>query len=393
MKFEYAQADRAFAREVREFVREKLPADIRRKVEQGLRLERSDLQRWHVLLDKRGWGAPHWPVEHGGTGWTAMQRHIFGEECLLGHAPRVTNAGISLVGPLLIAFGSEKQKQRFLPGIRNSSSWWAQGYSEPESGSDLASLRTRAVRDGSDFIVSGHKIWTSYAHFADWIFCLVRTNLDVKPQMGISMLLIDAHSPGVKIRPIRMLEGGNDLNEVFFDEVRVPGENLVGECDMGWTYAKHTHSNERTGIAGVAACKQQLARLKKLAARQGLMEDALLRGRIAELDMQAMALEYMGLKIFSANRVTRTSSAAPSILKVRGTELRQAIYSLMVQVAGPDAVPFQPEAFEDGFEGDLVSPADCMGLAANYLDARKLSIYGGANEVQRNLIAKALFTS
>ena len=390
MKYQFSAADEAFAHEVRTFVRERLPHDIRDKVARGMRLERQDFQRWHALLCERGWGTPNWPVAYGGPGWTPMQRHIFGEECLLGNAPRVVNSGLGLVGPMLIAFGSEEQKARYLPGMRDSSTWWAQGYSEPDSGSDLASLRTRAVREGDHFIVNGHKIWTSYAHFCDMLFCLVRTNPDVKPQEGISMLLIDARSPGVTIRPIPMLEGGTDLNEVFLDNVRVPVENVVGEVDKGWTYAKHTLGNERTGIAGVASCKQQLARLKDLAAMQGLLGDPLIRARVAELEMQTMALEFMGLKILSTNVKTSTSAVAPSILKVFGTELRQQIYSLLVQVAGPQALPFTPEAFHADFEGEWASPVELMSVAANYFDARKLSIYGGANEVQRNLIAKSV---
>lgn len=398
MKHTFSAEDQAFAQEVRDFVRTQLPADIRDKVARGLRVERADIQRWHARLHARGWGTPHWPVAHGGTGWTPMQRYIFSEECLLGHAPRVVNSGLGLVGPMLMAFGSPAQQARYLPGMRDSSTWWAQGYSEPDAGSDLASLRTRAVRDGDHFLVTGHKVWTSYAHFCDMLFCLVRTNPDVKPQEGISMLLIDARSPGVTIRPIPMLEGGSDLNEVFLDEVRVPVENLVGEVDKGWTYAKHTLGNERTGIAGVASCKQQLARLKDLAQRQPdgdrtVLDDPLVRARIAELEMQTMALEFMGLKIMSANGQGVTAPVAPSILKVFGTELRQAIYSLMVQVAGPQAIPFQPDAFHSDHEGELASPAELMGVAANYFDARKLSIYGGANEVQRHLIAKSLLAA
>ena len=230
------------------------------------------------------------------------------------------------------------------------------------------------------------------------LFCLVRTEPEGKPQEGISMMLIDARSPGVSIRPIAMLEGGTDLNEVFLDDVWVPAENLVGEINKGWTYAKHTLGNERTGIAGVASCKQQLARLKELASRQAdgagvLLDDPLIRARLAELEMQTMALEFMGLKIMSAEATSVTSAVAPSILKVFGTELRQSIYSLMLQVAGPEAIPFTPEAFHANFSGDLASPLELMSVAANYLDARKLSIYGGANEVQRNLIAKSLLAA
>ncbi|MFM8864697.1 MAG: acyl-CoA dehydrogenase family protein, partial [Limnohabitans sp.] len=362
MKLQFTPEEEAFRLEVREYVKTRLPADIKRKVELGLRLEHEDYVTWFRILESRGWLTPSWPVAHGGPGWSHVQRYIFDEETLLGGAPRIIASGIQMLGPVLIAYGTEEQKKKYLPDIRQSNTWWAQGFSEPGAGSDLATIRTTAVLepDGKHFVVNGHKIWTSYAHFCDMLFCLVRTNPDVKPQEGISMLLIDARSPGVTIRPIPMLEGGTDLNEVFLDNVRVPVENVVGEVDKGWTYAKHTLGNERTGIAGVASCKQQLARLKDLAAMQGLLGDPLIRARVAELEMQTMALEFMGLKILSTNVKTSTSAVAPSILKVFGTELRQQIYSLLVQVAGPQALPFTPEAFHADFEGELASPVELM---------------------------------
>jgi alkylation response protein AidB-like acyl-CoA dehydrogenase len=395
MKLEYAAADLAFRDEVRAFVKANLDPKIRRKVELGLRLERDDYVAWYTLLNERGWITPGWPAEHGGPGWTPLQRHIFDEETLLMGAPRIIASGINMLGPVLIRFGTDEQKRRYLPAIRRSETWWAQGFSEPGAGSDLAAVRTSAVRkrdaDGEHFIVNGHKVWTSYAHWCSMMFALVRTNPDAaKPQEGISFLLIDMSAPGVEVRPIRMLEGGTDLNEVYLDNVRVPVENLVGELHQGWTCGKFLLGHERTGIAGIGSCKQQLARVRSVAAQQGIDGDPGLRQRIAQFEAELMALEFTGLRMLSPNQKSRVPGVEASVLKVRGTELRQAIYELLLDVAGPDAVPFDERAMTlEGAEGCASAPG-VASLAANYLDARKLSIYGGANEVQRNLIARAV---
>jgi alkylation response protein AidB-like acyl-CoA dehydrogenase len=395
MRLEFSAADEAFREEVRAFVRDNLRPDIRRKVELGLRLERDDFVAWYTRLYERGWITPSWPTEYGGPGWTPLQRTIFDEETLLGGAPRIIASGIQMLGPVLIGFGTEEQKRRYLPAIRRSETWWAQGFSEPGAGSDLAAIRTTAVRDGDSFIVNGHKVWTSYAHFCDMAFCLVRTDLDAKPQESISFLLIDMKSPGVEVRPIRMLEGGNDLNEMYFDNVRVPAENLVGELNKGWSYGKYLLGHERTGIAGIGSCKQQLQRLRTLAAQQGLGNDAVLNAHLAQFEIDLMALEFTGLRMLSANQQSRVPSVEASMLKVRGTELRQAIYETLVEVAGPHAVPFDEAALLDlaGAEAGAITPPELVAIAANYLDSRKLSIYGGANEVQRNLISKAFLTA
>jgi len=395
MRLEFSAADEAFREEVRAFVRDNLRPDIRRKVELGLRLERDDFVAWYTRLYERGWITPSWPTEYGGPGWTPLQRTIFDEETLLGGAPRIIASGIQMLGPVLIGFGTEEQKRRYLPAIRRSETWWAQGFSEPGAGSDLAAIRTTAVRDGDSFIVNGHKVWTSYAHFCDMAFCLVRTDLDAKPQESISFLLIDMKSPGVEVRPIRMLEGGNDLNEMYFDNVRVPAENLVGELNKGWSYGKYLLGHERTGIAGIGSCKQQLQRLRTLAAQQGLGNDAVLNAHLAQFEIELMALEFTGLRMLSANQQSRVPSVEASMLKVRGTELRQAIYETLVEVAGPHAVPFDEAALLDlaGAEAGAITPPELVAIAANYLDSRKLSIYGGANEVQRNLISKAFLTA
>lgn len=408
MRLAYSPADEAFRQEVRAFVRERLPADIRRKVELGLRLEQADYVTWFRILEARGWLTPGWPVEHGGPGWNPLQRHIFDEETLLGGAPRIVASGIQMLGPVLIAYGTAEQKAKYLPDIRACRTWWAQGFSEPGAGSDLASLRTTAVLepDGQHFVVNGHKVWTSYATWCSMMFALVRTDPGAaKPQEGISFLLIDMATPGVTVRPIRMLEGGTDLNEVYLDQVRVPRENLVGELHQGWGYGKFLLGHERTGIAGIGSCKQQLARARALAARQGLAADPLLRARLAQFETELMALEMTALRLLSRGQRSRTPEVEASMLKVLGTELRQALYETLLEIGGPDALPFSAEAqFLEAWAGagdadvpDAAAPlpvaAECATLAANALDSRKLSIYGGSNEVQRNLIARAVLAA
>lgn len=392
MKLQFSAADEAFRQEVRAFVKDKLPADIRRKVELGLRLEHADYVTWFRILEARGWLTPGWPVEHGGPGWNHVQRYIFDEETLLGGAPRIIASGIQMLGPVLHAFGTEEQKRKYLPDIRQSNTWWAQGFSEPGAGSDLATVRTTAVLepDGKHFVVNGHKVWTSYAHWCSMMFALVRTDPHAsKPQEGISFLLIDMASPGLTVRPIRMLEGGTDLNECYLDNVRVPVDNLVGELHKGWSYGKYLLGHERTGIAGIGSCKQQLARARQLAQQQGLGDDPVLQARLAQFDVELMALEFTALRLLSDHQQSRTPGVEASMLKVRGTELRQAIFEALVDIAGPDAVPFSLEAQSLEHLDEAVTDPTLVALAANCLDARKLTIYGGTNEVQRNLIARA----
>jgi alkylation response protein AidB-like acyl-CoA dehydrogenase len=392
MRLDFSAADEAFRQEVRSFVRARLPADIRKKVELGLRLEHADYVTWFNILEERGWLTPGWPVAHGGPGWNHLQRYIFDEETLLAGAPRIIASGIQMLGPVLMAFGTAEQKARYLPDIRASRTWWAQGFSEPGAGSDLAAVRTTAVLepDGKHFVVNGHKVWTSYAHWCSMMFALVRTDPNAaKPQEGISFLLIDMNTPGLTVRPIRMLEGGTDLNECFLDNVRVPVENLVGELHKGWSYGKYLLGHERTGIAGIGSCKQQLARARRLAQRQGLGDDALLQARLAQFEVELMALEFTALRLLSPNQQSRVPAVEASMLKVRGTELRQAIYETLVDIAGPQAVPFSQEAqFLEHLDLAAVDE-DMVALAANCLDSRKVTIYGGTNEVQRNLIARA----
>jgi alkylation response protein AidB-like acyl-CoA dehydrogenase len=392
MQLQFTPEQEAFRLEVRAFVKAHLPADIRRKVELGLRLEHADYVTWFRILQARGWLTPGWPVAHGGPGWDHVQRYIFDEETLLGGAPRIIASGIQMLAPVLLAFGTEAQKQQYLPDILNSNTWWAQGFSEPGAGSDLAAVRTTAVLepDGRHFVVNGHKVWTSYAHWCSMMFALVKTDPNAaKPQEGISFLLIDMKTPGLTVRPIRMLEGGNDLNECYLDNVRVPVENLVGELHKGWSYGKYLLGHERTGIAGIGSCKQQLARARALADQQGLGEDALLQNKLMQFEVELMALEFTALRLLSAHQQSKTPGVEASMLKVRGTELRQAIYETLVDIAGPDAVPFSAEAqFLEHLEA-AAQDETLVSLAANCLDSRKVTIYGGTNEVQRNLIAKA----
>jgi alkylation response protein AidB-like acyl-CoA dehydrogenase len=392
MQLQFTPEQEAFRLEVRAFVKAHLPADIRRKVELGLRLEHADYVTWFRILQACGWLTPGWPVQHGGSGWSHVQRYIFDEETLLGGAPRIIASGIQMLAPVLLAFGTEAQKQQYLPDILASNTWWAQGFSEPGAGSDLAAVRTTAVLepDGKHFVVNGHKVWTSYAHWCSMMFALVKTDPNAaKPQEGISFLLIDMKSPGLTVRPIRMLEGGNDLNECYLDNVRVPAENLVGELHKGWSYGKYLLGHERTGIAGIGSCKQQLARARALADRQGLGEDALLQNKLMQFEVELMALEFTALRLLSAHQQSKTPGVEASMLKVRGTELRQAIFETRVDIAGPDAVPFSAEAqFLEHLDA-AAQDESLVTLAANCLDSRKLTIYGGTNEVQRNLIAKA----
>ncbi|HXZ07977.1 MAG TPA: acyl-CoA dehydrogenase family protein [Paraburkholderia sp.] len=393
MRLEFSVEDQAFRAEVREFVKQNLSPRMKRKSELGLRIEREDYVEWYTLLYEKGWITPSWPKEHGGPGWTHVQRYIFDEETLLGGAPRIVASGINMLGPVLNAFGTPEQKAKYIPAIRRSETWWAQGFSEPGAGSDLAAVRTTAVLDGDHFVVNGHKVWTSYAHWCDMMFALVRTDPNAKPQEGISFLLIDMRAPGVEVRPIRMLDGGTDLNEVYLDDVRVPKENLVGELNKGWTYGKYLLGHERTGIAGIGSCKQQLARVRHLVKQQGLEGDPLLQARISRFEIELMALEFTGLRMLSANQASRVPSVEAPMIKVRGTELRQGIYALLTEIAGPFCVPFDEQALVDQASYEGVSPDELTAVAANYFDARKVSIYGGTNEVQRNLISRALFNA
>eukprot|EP01031_Cornospumella_fuschlensis_P039568 gene39568-48172_t len=389
MDLNFTEAELAFRAEVREWVRANLPADIAHKVRGALRLNKDDLQRWAKILGKKGWLGWGWPREFGGPGWNAVQKHLFEEECALAGAPRVVPFGPVMVAPVIMAFGNAEQQQRFLPGIASGEVWWSQGYSEPGSGSDLASVKTRAERQGNQYIVNGQKTWTTLGQYGEWIFCLVRTSTEGKPQTGISFLLIDMKSPGVTVRPITMLDGGHEVNEVFFDNVAVPAENLIGEENKGWTYAKHLLSHERTNIADVNRSKRELERLKRIAQREGVWNDTRFRDEVAKLEVDVVALEMLVLRVLSAEKSGKNSLDIAGLLKIRGSEIQQRYSELMMLAAGPFALPLVREAMEAGWQGDF--PGGALGnapLASTYFNMRKTTIYGGSNEVQRNIVSQ-----
>ncbi len=390
MDFAFSAEETAFRAEVREFVRENLPADIRHKVVEHKTLGKDDFVRWQKILHRKGWMAPAWPVQFGGTGWTPTQRYLFEEECAAAGAPGVISFGVNMVGPVIIAFGTPEQQRYYLPRILASEDWWCQGYSEPGAGSDLASLHTRAVRDGDHYVVNGQKTWTTLAQHADMIFCLVRTSLEAKRQEGISFLLIDMSAPGVSVRPIITLDGGHEVNEVWFDNARVPVANLVGEEGKGWSCAKFLLSHERSGIAQVARWKRELEFLKTMAREvqssgRALMEDPLFRGKLARAEIDLLALEITDLRVLASDREGRAPGPEASILKIKGTEMQQTITELMMEALGPYALPFMP-----GDDAAPVGPVYAAPLAARYFNYRKASIYGGSNEIQRNIIARRI---
>ena len=381
MDLNYTKEEQAFRDEVRTFISGNLPKDISEKVLHHKRLVKDDWARWQKILYKQGWVAPNWPKEYGGCAWTPIQQHIFEDECGYAGAPRVMPFGLVMVAPVIQNFGSQWQKEYFLPRILSSEDWWAQGYSEPGSGSDLASLKCKAVREGDFYIVNGQKTWTTLGQYADWIFCLVRTDPEAKAQRGISFLLIDMKTPGVTVRPIITLDGAHEVNEVWLEDVRVPVENLIGEENKGWTYAKFLLGHERTNIAGIGIAKRELARLKRIAEAEGRLDEPLFAARVAQVEIDLMALEITNLRVLSAEREKKAPGPEASILKIKGTEIQQAISELMMQAVGAYALPFK--------QGD-VGPDYAANLGAGYCNLRKLSIFGGSNEIQKNIISQMI---
>ena len=393
MDLKYTAEESAFRDEVKAFLKDRLPPSLAAKSKQAKRLVRDDYLLWHARLRERGWLAAHWPVEYGGTGWTPVQKHIFEEECIAAGTPRIIPFGFNMLGPVLIKFGSEAHKSYYLPRILNDDDWWAQGYSEPGSGSDLASLSTRAVRDGDHYIVNGQKTWTTLGHYANMLFCLCKTDTSVKPQEGISFLLIDMTSPGVEVRPIVTLDGEHEVNEVWLTDVKVPVENLVGEENKGWTYAKYLLTYERTGIAGVGYAKTGLDKLRRIATQQvhngrPLIEDPLFAARLGRVEIDLKAMELFNLRVVAEAGADKAPGPESSLLKIKGTVIRQEITDLLRRAVGPYAMPFTPEAFDEGYNEEPIGPDDAMPLASQYFNHRKLSIYGGSNEIQRNIVAK-----
>ena len=390
MDLDFTPEQQAFRADIRSWVAANLPQDIAHKVHNGLRQSRDDLQRWAKILGSKGWLGYGWPKEFGGPGWDAIERHLFEEECALAGAPRIVPFGPVMVAPVIMAFGSPEQQKKFLPGIASGDVWWSQGYSEPGSGSDLASVKTRAIREGDKYIVNGQKTWTTLGQYGEWIFCLVRTSTEGKPQTGISFLLIDMKSPGVTVRPIVLMDGEPEVNEVFFDNVEVPAANLVGEENKGWTYAKYLLAHERTNIADVNRAKRELERLKRLAKDEGVWDDPRFRDQIALLEVDIVALEMMVLRVLSAQAGGKKALDIAGLLKIRGSEIQQRYTELLMLAGGAFSLPYIWDAMEAGWQGDYVGGPQYASLAANYFNYRKTSIYGGSNEVQRNIVAQTV---
>ena len=395
MDLNFTPEEEAFRAEVQAFLKAKLPERIATKVKAGQRLTKADQDEWHAILNERGWLANHWPQEYGGPGWGAVEKFIFDTECALAGGPRIVPFGVNMLGPVLIKFGNEAQKKYWLPRILSGEDWWCQGYSEPGAGSDLASVKTTAVRQGDHYIVNGQKTWTTQGQHANMIFCLVRTDREAKAQSGISFLLVDMKSPGVELRPIRTLDGDKEVNEVFFTDVKVPVENLVGEENKGWTYAKYLLTYERTGIAGVGFCIAALAKLKVVAAKvmkngQPLDQDPLFAARMAQVEIDLENMKTTNLRVIAAVAGGGVPGAESSMLKIRGTEIRQEILSLIRRAVGPYALPFIEEAQYEGYAEEPVGPKEAATAAANYFNYRKLSIFGGSNEIQKNIISKMI---
>jgi pimeloyl-CoA dehydrogenase large subunit len=399
MDLRFSPEENKFREEVRTFFRTAIPADVRKKVGEGRHLDKEEMVAAHKVLHKKGYTVPHWPKQWGGADWTPVQHFIYIEELQFNCVPQPLPFNVSMCGPVIIAFGTEEQKKRFLPRMAALDDWWCQGFSEPGAGSDLAGLKTTAVRQGDHYVVNGQKTWTTLAQYADWIFCLCRTDPSAKKQLGISFILIDMKSPGITVRPIVTIDGGREVNEVFFDDVKVPVENLVGQEHRGWDCAKFLLSNERTGIARVGYSKQRVQRIKELAGRvkagdEPLIDDERFREKVAAVEVELKALEMLQMRILSEDRQSTNNMPNPksSILKIKGSEIQQATTQLLLEIAGPLALAYQPEPDDPEFDSnegpldsDWAAPA-----APGYFNYRKVSIYGGSNEIQRNIIAKAV---
>src|SRR6202451_222269 len=400
MDLKYTREEEAFRAEVRAFFEDELPADIRAKTRLGKRLRKDDMTRWQEILHRRGWGAVMWPRRFGGTDWGVVQQHIFEEERADIGAPPQNAFSLKMLAPVLMSFANAAQQDYFLPRILAADDWWCQGYSEPGSGSDLASLRTSAHAQGDHYLVNGQKTWNTLGQYADWIFCLVRTSTEGRPQQGISFLLIDLKSPGITRRPITMLDGEHEINEIWFDDVRVPVQNLVGEENKGWTYAKFLLTHERTNNAGIGNCKRALKKLKEIASRETangrpLLEDSRFRDRVAQVELELMALEITNLRVLSATAdESRTLGPGVSALKIKGSVIQQTIGELHMQALGPDARPSLREALEMAgaadpeFAGHYAPYAP--PLTGQYFNMRKTTIYAGSTEIQKNIISQMI---
>jgi pimeloyl-CoA dehydrogenase large subunit len=396
MDLNFTKEEIAFRDEVRDFFKKNVPADTKKKLIEGRKLEKADIVDWQRILNKKGWAVYQWPKEYGGTGWTPVQKYIFLEELQRAPAPDPLPFAVSMVGPVIYAFGNDEQKKRFLPRIANLDDWWCQGFSEPGAGSDLAGLSTKAVREGDHWIINGQKTWTTLAQYADWIFVLARTDTKAKKQEGISFILCDMKTPGITVRPIQLIDGGKEVNEVFFDNVKVPYENLVGQENRGWDYAKFLLGNERTGIARVGISKERIRRLKELAKLEvsggkPMMEDPRFLAKVSQVEIELKALEMTQMRVVAGEGKRRDNKPDPasSILKIKGSEIQQNITDLLMEVVGPFALPFSDED-APGSNEMPIGPDYAGPLAPIYFNYRKVSIYGGSNEIQKNIIAKAI---
>jgi pimeloyl-CoA dehydrogenase large subunit len=395
MDLNFTDEERAFRAEAHRFFRTEIPQSIRDKVAEGEGLTKADMVTSQRILNARGWATPNWPVECGGQNWSSVQVYMYQDEMQQANVPTPIGFNVTMVGPVIAQFGSEEQKQQFLPKTANADIFWCQGFSEPGSGSDLASLRTRAERKGDKYVINGQKIWTTLAQYADWIFCLVRTDPAAKKQEGISFILVDMKTPGITVRPIITIDGGREVNEVFFDNVEVPAENLVGQENKGWDYAKFLLGNERTGIARVGASKAKVARIKELASMERigdrpLIEEPRFREKLAAVEVELKALEMTQLRVVSDERKREKGRQNPasSILKLKGSVIQQQLTELVMDVVGPYAMPYQRD-FE-GRNEPAIGPDYATEAAPMYFNYRKVSIYGGSNEIQRNIVAKAI---
>lgn len=385
----------AFVEEVRAFTRDTLPETTRAKVLNGKLPDRDERTFWQRALVAKGWGAPAWPVAFGGTGWDVVRRHVFDEILAEEGAPNPPVFGMGMLAPVLMKFGSDAQKARFLPRILTMEDFWCQGFSEPGAGSDLASLKTRAERDGDHWRINGHKIWTTLAHVADWMFALVRTSQEDAKQKGLSIVLIDMRTPGITVRPIITIDGEHEVNEVFLDDVRIPAGNIIGEPGQGWTQARYLLSLERTGIARIGQSKREIARLKAFAARQrtpsgSLLDDPQFARRIARLEITLLALELTTLRMLGAMKAGDAPGPEANLLKIRGSELQQAITEAKLDAAGLQGFAYDPHAWSDGTHESPYGVPESSALAGTYFNTRKVSIYGGSNEIQRNILARTL---
>ncbi|EGD53830.1 acyl-CoA dehydrogenase family protein [Gordonia neofelifaecis] len=395
MQLQFTPEEEAFRQELHDYFTTEIPAEIRERCEAGALNYPDDIVTTTRILNKAGYAVPHWPVEWGGQDWTPIQHHIWREEMSLNFVPDLLPFNAGMVGPVIAQFGSQELKEKFLPATANLDIWWCQGFSEPEAGSDLASLKTRAVRDGDHYVINGQKTWTTLGQYADWIFCLARTDPEAKKQAGISFFLFPMDTPGVEIRPIQLIDGSYEVNEVFFSDVRVPAENLVGEENIGWTIAKFLLGNERSGIARVGWTKTKVAKAKRLAAQTPtpngtLLDDPIIAGRLAELENELLALEVTQLRVVAGSADGKPNPAS-SLLKLRGSQLQQEVTELLADIAGPDSLPVS--AIDSDVEGDvadILSPEWAQLTVPAYLNHRKVTIYGGSSEVQRQIIDKAV---